>query len=104
MSWYPLGHGDSGLMSEPLFAELGRRYSKTPAQIILRWHVQMGFSVIPGSRNVIHIRDNLDILDFELSEEDMSRIAKLDKGERYYHRTESQLAQFASWRPGFETV
>ncbi|MBR4225683.1 MAG: aldo/keto reductase [Candidatus Methanomethylophilaceae archaeon] len=102
MSWYPLGHGDSRLLSELLFSELGRKYAKTPAQVILRWHVQMGFSVIPGSRNVEHIRDNLDILDFELSEEDMSRIAMLDRGERYYHRTDAQLAQFASWRPDYE--
>ena len=103
MSWYPLGHGDSRLMSEPLFSELGGKYSKTPAQIILRWHVQMGFAVIPGSRNVAHIRDNLDILDFRLSDEEMARISELDKGERYYHRTDDQLAQFASWRPDFET-
>ena len=102
MSWYPLGHGDSRLMSEPVFADLGRKYGKTPAQIILRWHIQMGFSVIPGSRNVAHIRDNFDILDFELSEGDMSRIAELDRGERYYHRTDEQLRQFAGWRPSFE--
>ena len=103
MSWYPLGHGDKSLISEPVFAELGKKYGKTPAQAILRWHTQMGFSVIPGSRNVEHIRDNLDILDFTLTEEEMERIAGLDKGERYYHRTDEQLRQFASWRPSFET-
>ena len=103
MSWYPLGHGDSRLMSEPVFAEIGRKYGKTPAQVILRWHVQMGFSVIPGSRNVDHIRDNFDILDFSLTDGEMSRIAELDRGERYYHRTDSQLEQFAGWRPSFET-
>lgn len=59
--------------------------------------------VIPGSRNVAHIRDNLDILDFRLSDEEMVRISELDKGERYYHRTDGQLVQFASWRPDFET-
>ncbi len=101
MSWYPLGHGDKGLIHEPVFAELGRKYGKTPAQVILRWHTQMGFAVIPGSRNVDHIRDNLDILDFTLTDEDMTQIAKLDKGERYYHRTDEQLAQFALWKPEF---
>ena len=102
MSWYPLGHGDKSLINEPLFAELGRKYAKTPAQIILRWHTQMGFAVIPGSRNVDHIRDNLNILDFTLNDEEMAEIAKLDKEERYYHRTDDQLAQFAGWKPAFE--
>ena len=102
MSWYPLGHGDKSLLSEPVFAALALKYRKTPAQIILRWHTQMGFAVIPGSRNVDHIRDNLDILDFSLSDEEMAEIAKLDKGVRYYHRTDEQLEQFAGWRPQFE--
>ena len=102
MSWYPLGHGDKNLMEEPVFATLGDKYGKTPAQIILRWHTQMGFAVIPGSKNVAHIQDNLDIFDFKLTEEEMSEIAKLDKGVRYYNRTDAQLRQFASWRPSFE--
>ena len=86
-----------------MFAELGKKYGKFPAQVILRWHTQMGFVVIPGSKNVDHIKDNLDILDFRLTEEEMAEIAKLDKGERYYHRTDEQLAGFAAWRPSFET-
>ena len=102
MSWYPLGHGDKALIHESVFAELGRKYGKTPAQVILRWHTQMGFAVIPGSRNVDHIRDNLDILDFTLTADEMERIAMLDKGERYYHRTDEQLARFALWKPDYE--
>ena len=102
MSWYPLGHGDKSLIQEPVFAELGKKYGKTPAQVILRWHVQMGFVVIPGSKNVDHIKDNLNIMDFELTSDEMAEIAKLDKGERYYHRTEEQLVQFAAWKPDFE--
>ena len=102
MSWYPLGHGDKSLINEPLFAELGRKYGKSPAQVILRWHTQMGFVVIPGSKNVDHIKDNLDILDFKLTDEEMERIAALDKDERYYYRTDEQLAGFAAWRPEFE--
>ena len=102
MSWYPLGHGDKSLIQEPVFAELGKKYGKTPAQVILRWHVQMGFVVIPGSKNVDHIKDNLNIMDFELTADEMAEIAKLDKGERYYHRTEEQLLQFAEWKPNFE--
>ena len=102
MSWHPLGHGDKALIQESVFAKLGRKYGKTPAQVILRWHTQMGFAVIPGSRNVSHIKDNLDILDFTLTADEMAEIAALDKGERYYHRTDEQLAQFAQWRPSFE--
>ena len=102
MSWYPLGHGDKSLINEPVFAGLGEKYGKTPAQVILRWHTQMGFAVIPGSRNVDHIRDNLNILDFTLTGDEMAQIAALDRGERYYHRTDEQLKQFASWRPEFE--
>ena len=70
--------------------------------MILRWRTQMSFAVIPGSRNVDHIRDNLDILDFTLTDKEMGEIAKLDKGVRYYHRTDEQLVQFAGWRPEFE--
>ena len=52
MSWYPLGHGDKSLINESLFAELGRKYGKSSAQVILRWHTQMGFVVIPGSKKM----------------------------------------------------
>lgn len=103
MSWYPLGHGDKALIEEPVFAELGKKYGKTSAQIILRWHTRMGFVVIPGSKNVSHIQDNLDILDFSLTDDEMAEIANLDKEQRYYHRTDEQLVQFAAWRPTFES-
>ena len=102
MSWYPLGHGDKSLLQEPVFKKLGEKYGKTPAQLILRWHTQMGFVVIPGSKNVDHICDNLSILDFALTDAEMVEIAKLDKNVRYYHRTDAQLEQFAAWRPDFE--
>ena len=102
MSWYPLGHGDRSLIEEPIFKKLGEKYGKTSAQVILRWHTQMGFVVIPGSKNVAHIKDNLDILDFELTADEMKKIAKLDKGVRYYNRTDEQLIQFAAWKPEFE--
>ena len=102
MAWYPLGHGDKSLIHEPVFTELGKKYGKTAAQVILRWHTQMGFVVIPGSKNVDHIKENLDILDFELSDAEMAEIAGLDKNVRYYHRTDEQLVQFAGWRPDFE--
>ncbi len=102
MSWYPLGHGDKSLINEPIFAQLGEKYGKSPAQIILRWHTQMDFVVIPGSKNVNHIKDNLNILDFTLTDEEMAQIAKLDKDQRYYHRTDVQLDQYAGWKPNYE--
>ena len=102
MSWYPLGHGDKSLMEEPIFVKLGEKYGKTPAQVILRWHTQMGFVVIPGSKNLDHIRDNLDILNFKLTDDEMAEIAKLNKGVRYYIRTDEALAGFAAWQPEYE--
>ena len=102
MAWYPLGHGDKSLIEEPIFKKLGEKYGKSSAQVILRWHTQMGFVVIPGSKNVDHIRDNLNILDFILTEEEMDEIANLNNGKRYYTRTEVALQGFASWQPTYE--
>ena len=103
-AWYPLGHGDRTLLEEPLWSELAEKYGKTNAQIILRWHVQSGNIIIPGSKNPEHIKDNADIFDFALTDEEMEQIAKLDKNERYYHRTDEQLIQFANWKPEFEKL
>lgn len=102
MSWYPLGHGDKSLIEEPLFKRLGEKYGKTPAQVILRWHTQKGFVVIPCSKNIAHIKDNLDILDFKLTNDEMEEIAALNKGVRYYIRTDDALAGFAAWQPEYE--
>ena len=96
MAWSPLGHGDKNLINEPVFTELAARYGKTNAQIILRWHVQSGNVVFPGSRNPAHIRDNFDIFDFALTDEDMAAIAKVDKNTRYYHATPELLAAYAT--------
>ena len=103
MSWYPLGHGDSKLINEDIFTKLAKKYNKTNAQIILRWHTQMGFIVIPGTKNEEHIKQNFDVYDFKLTDEEMEQIAKLNKNVRYYNRTDEQLEQFASWGPDFES-
>lgn len=95
MAWYPLGHGDKNLVNEQVFTGLAAKYGKTNAQIILRWHVQSGNVVIPGSKNPDHIRDNFDIFDFVLTDEDMAAIAKVDKGVRYYTATPELIAQYA---------
>jgi diketogulonate reductase-like aldo/keto reductase len=86
-SWYPLGHGDAALIEEPVFTKLAEKYGKTNAQIILRWHIQEGTIVFPKSSNPVHIKENIDIFDFELTEEEMNEIRQLDKGFRYYTRT-----------------
>ena len=62
----------------------------------------MGFIVIPGSRNPEHIKENIDIFDFELTEEEMAQIAKLNKNTRYYNRTDEQLKHFAEYQPTYE--
>lgn len=95
MAWYPLGHGDSKLISEPIFAERAKKYSKTPVQIILRWHVQIGNIVIPGSTNPEHIRANIDIFDFELTPAEMQQIAALDTETRYCNPTPEQEESYA---------
>lgn len=95
MAWYPLGHGDKNLVNESVFTKLASKYGKSNAQIILRWHVQNGNIIIPGSKNPDHIRDNFNIFDFELTNEDMEAIAKVDKGVRYYTATPEIVASYA---------
>lgn len=98
-AWYPLGHGDRALIEEPLFTELGKKYGKSNAQIILRWHIQDGNIVIPGSKNPAHIQDNFNLFDFSLTEEEMAQIAKMDKKKRYYTSTPELLRQYAAMVP-----
>lgn len=95
-AWYPLGHGDHTLLEEPLWSELAEKYGKTNAQIILRWHVQSGNIIIPGSKNPEHIKDNADIFDFALTNEEMQKIAKLNKNKRYYIPNPELLASYAT--------
>lgn len=98
-AWYPLGHGDKALLEEPVFARLGEKYGKSAAQIILRWHIQDGNIVIPGSKNPDHIRDNFDLFDFALTDEEMGEIAALDKQKRYYTSTPELLESYVKMVP-----
>ena len=100
MAWYPLGHGDKSLTGQPVFAKLGAKYGKTPAQVILRWHIQSGNVVIPGSKNPDHIRDNFDIFDFALTDDEMAEIAKIDRDVRYYNGTPEMLQKYAAMELG----
>lgn len=98
-AWYPLGHGDKALLEEPLFTELGKKYGKSNAQIILRWHIQAGNIIIPGSKNPAHIKDNFDLFDFALTAGEMEEIAALDKNTRYYTSTPEMLKKYAEIVP-----
>ena len=90
-AWYPLGHGDKALLEEPL----GQKYGKSAAQIILRWHMQVGNIVIPGSKNPAHIKANFDLFDFVLTDEEMAQIAALNQDKRYYTSTPELLKKYA---------
>lgn len=98
-AWYPLGHGDKALLEEPVFSKLAEKYGKSNAQIILRWHVQAGNVVIPGSKNPEHIRANFDLFDFSLDDTEMAEIAALDKNKRYYTSTPDLLKSYAEMVP-----
>lgn len=89
--WYPLGHGDPALLAEPVFAELAERYGKTPAQVILRWHLQEGNVTFPKTLNPEHMAQNIDIFDFELTDGEMARIDALPQ-HAYYTVTEEAPA------------
>lgn len=98
--WYPIGHGDSSLINEPLFTKLGYKYGKSNVQIILRWHIQEGNIIFPKTTNPVHMKDNFDIFDFELSDEEMKEIRSLDRGMRFFTMTlEEQEAHLGRFYP-----
>ena len=92
--WYPLGHGDKGLLSDPAIKTIADAHGKSIVQIILRWHIQEGLSVIPGATNPVHIKENINIFDFELSAEEMATMRSLNKDKRFFNVT---LEQLDSW-------
>lgn len=103
MAWYPLGHGDKKLINEEIFKKLAEKYKKTCAQIILRWHTQAGNIVIPGSKNPEHIKENINIFDFTLTDDEIAEIARLDKNIRYYNATKEGLEGFLAFSPDFNS-
>jgi diketogulonate reductase-like aldo/keto reductase len=80
-AWSPLGQG-KGLLADPTIAELAAKHGKTPAQVVLRWHLQLGNVVIPKSVTPSRIKENLDVFDFELDDADLAAVAGLDSGNR----------------------
>lgn len=78
-AWAPFGEGRGGIFELPELKAIGEKYGKTTAQVVLRWHLQRGIVVIPKSTHIERMEENLNVFDFELSDDDMAEIAKLDK-------------------------
>ena len=79
-AWYPLGHGDAGLLSNPVITKLAAKYGKNAGQIILRFEVQEGVITLPKSTNPERIKTNLEVFDFALTEDEMNDMRSLDTG------------------------
>ncbi len=100
--WFPLGHGNLEMLQEPLLTALAEKYHKSTAQIVLRWHTQMGFCLVPGSRSFVHIEENAHIFDFQMTEEEIASITGLSKHEPFYKVTEESLRMLATTKCNFE--
>jgi diketogulonate reductase-like aldo/keto reductase len=81
-AWSPIGGSRGSLLTNKILAQIAQKYDKSPAQIVLRWHIQNGFIAIPKSVNADRIKQNIDIFDFELSADDMASIDSLENGMR----------------------
>lgn len=91
--WFPLGGRDSKGegMRDPVINEIAAAHGKSAVQTIIRWHIQKGFSVVPGSSNPKHIQENIEVFDFELTPEEMARIEALDQEKRYFTMSHDQI-------------
>lgn len=100
-AWFPLGGAMSNgaLFKDPVIMKIAEAHGKTPAQIILRWHIQEGHSAIPGATDHGYITKNIDIFDFELTPDEMNQIRALDKEERFFNMDYKQAEQFMlNWK------
>ena len=79
-AWGPLAEGKHGIFTDPVLTKIGEKYGKSAAQVVLRWNTQRGVSVLPKSVHVERMKQNIDIWDFTLAEEEMAEIAKMDMG------------------------
>lgn len=100
MSWSPLAEGRKNFFTNPVLEKIGQKYGKTVAQVALRWLTQLGIIIIPKSVHIERMEQNLDILDFTLSESDMSEIALLDTGKSLFfdHHDPETVKMFMGWR------
>lgn len=101
-SWYPLGHGSRDMLQEPVFVSLAGKYQKSTVQVILRWHIQMNFGLVPGSSSAEHIKENAEIFDFALTNEEMTAISAVNKHAPFYKVTEESLQRMATTKCNFE--
>lgn len=94
--WFPLGGAMSNgaLLKDPTIMKIAEAHGKSAAQVILRWHIQEGFSVIPGATNPDYIKENIQIFDFELTDEEMQAMRSLNKEQRFFNVTYEQVQQF----------
>ncbi|CFB68055.1 2,5-didehydrogluconate reductase DkgA [Yersinia enterocolitica] len=81
-SWSPLAQGGDGVFDQTVIRQLAQKYSKTPAQIVIRWHLDSGLIVIPKSVTPARIRENFEVFDFKLHKDELTAISKLDSGKR----------------------
>ena len=100
MSWGPLAEGRNGFFTNPLLAEIGARYGKSVPQVALRWLIQRGVIIIPKSSHIERMRQNIDIFDFTLSDEEMAVIATLDTGRSLFfdHHDAETARMFMGWK------
>ena len=76
-AWSPIGRGDKKLLSENVLVDIGKKYNKSVVQVLIRWSIQKGNVVLPRSVNPVHIKENFDVFDFEISKEEMEKIENL---------------------------
>ena len=100
MAWAPLAEGRNNFFSNPVLEEIGKKYGKSVAQVALRWLIQRDVIIIPKSVHVERMQQNLDIFDFELSNEDMMAIAALDTKQSLFfdHHAPEVVKMFMGWR------
>lgn len=94
-AWAPFGEGRGGMFELPELKVIGEKYGKTPAQVMLRWHIQRGIVVIPKSTHIERMEENFNVFDFELTAEDMEIIATLDKGQSsFFSHTNPNMVEW----------
>ncbi len=94
-AWAPFGEGRGEMFTNPVLAEIGAKYNKTVAQVILRWHMQRGVIVIPKSTHKERMKENFDVFDFTLTDEEMNAVAMLDTGKSsFFSHTDPNMVEW----------
>ena len=99
--WFPLGGemSNGALFKDPTIQKIAKVHGKSPAQIIIRWHIQEGFSVIPGATRHDYIKENISVFDFYLTDEEMAQMRSLNKEKRFFNMDYKQAEKFVlNWK------